>query len=55
MFGIQLFSKALGKSIASDEYLPIFEAVAKNDVVIFLHPVYDMSKNDNNIYITIFI
>lgn len=49
MFGIQLFSKALGKSIASDEYLPIFEAVAKNDVVIFLHPVYDMSKNDNNI------
>ena len=49
MFGIQLFSKALGKPIASDEYLPIFEAVAKNDVVIFLHPVYDMSKNDNNI------
>lgn len=49
MFGIQLFSKTLGKSIASDEYLPIFEAVAKNDVVIFLRPVYDMSKNDNNI------
>ena len=49
MFGIQLFSKALGKSIASDEYLPIFEAAAKNNVMIFLHPVYDMSKNDNNI------
>ena len=49
MFGIQLFSKALGKSIASDEYLPIFEAASKNDIMIFLHPVYDMSKNDNNI------
>lgn len=47
--GIQLFSKALGKSIASDEYLPIFEAAEKNDITVFLHPVYDMTKNDNNI------
>lgn len=49
LFGIQLFSKALDKSIASPEYLPVFEAIHKNNLTIWLHPVFDNDKKDNNI------
>lgn len=49
LFGIQLFTRALGKSIADDEYLKIFEYADKYNLLIFLHPVFDDRKADNNI------
>lgn len=47
--GIQLFTQALDKSIASVEYEPIFLEMSKVDLPIFLHPVFDNNKRDNNI------
>lgn len=47
--GIQLFTRALGKSIADPEFEEIFAAMAKSDLPIFLHPVFDQRKPDNNI------
>lgn len=47
--GIQLFTRALGKSIADSEFEAIFAAMAKADLPIFLHPVFDKRKPDNNI------
>ena len=47
--GIQLFTQALDKSIASVEYEPIFLEMSKVNLPIFLHPVFDNNKRDNNI------
>lgn len=47
--GIQLFTQALDKSIASVEYESIFLEMSKVDLPIFLHPVFDNNKRDNNI------
>lgn len=47
--GIQLFTRALGKSIADPEFEEIFAAMAKLNLPIFLHPVFDERKPDNNI------
>ena len=47
--GIQVFTRALGKSIASDEFRPLFAELAKTDVPAWLHPVFDLRKPDNNI------
>ena len=49
LFGIQLFTRALGKSIADEEYEKIFETASKLGLIIWLHPVFDNSKPDNNI------
>lgn len=49
ILGVQLFSRHLGKSIASNEFRPIFAACAENNVPIWLHPVFDDRKPDNNI------
>lgn len=49
LLGIQLFTRALGKSIADDAYLKIFETAAKKNLAIWLHPVFDSRKPDNNI------
>ena len=49
LFGIQIFTRALGKSIAADEYLKIFEYASKYNLVIWMHPVFDNRKPDNNI------
>ena len=49
LYGIQLFTRALGKSIADEEYEKIFETASKLDLVIWLHPVFDNRKPDNNI------
>ena len=49
LFGIQLFTRALGKSIADDGYLKIFEYASKYDLPIWLHPIFDNRKPDNNI------
>lgn len=49
LLGIQLFTRALGKSIADDEYLKIFEVADKYNLIIWLHPIFDTRKPDNNI------
>lgn len=49
LFGIQLFTRALGKSIADDEFLRIYEVADKYNLIILLHPVFDDRKPDNNI------
>ncbi len=49
MMGAQIFTRALGKSIASPEFAPVFAAAAKNHVPLLLHPVFDPQKRDNNI------
>ena len=47
--GVQVFTRALGKSIASEEFRPLFAALAKSGVPAWLHPVFDPRKPDNNI------
>ena len=49
LFGIQIFTRALGKSIAANEYLKIFEYASKYNLTIWMHPVFDNRKPDNNI------
>lgn len=49
LLGVQLFTRHLGKSLAAPDFKPVFEAVAKADVPIWLHPVFDERKPDNNI------
>lgn len=47
--GVQVFTRALGKSIADDEFRPLFEALADAGAPAWLHPVFDLRKPDNNI------
>lgn len=47
--GVQLFSRHLGFSIADQGFRPIFEKCAELDIPIWLHPVFDNRKPDNNI------
>ena len=47
--GVQVFTRALGKSIADDEFRPLFAALAEAGVPAWLHPVFDVRKPDNNI------
>lgn len=49
MVGIQLFTRALGKSIADQEFRPLYEALDECRVPVWLHPVFDVRKPDNNI------
>lgn len=49
LIGIQLFTRHLGKSIASDEFRPIFKKCEELGLLILLHPVFDERKPDNNI------
>lgn len=49
IIAIQLFTRALGKSIADEEYLAIFQKAEELDIPILLHPIFDMRKPDNNI------
>lgn len=49
LWGFQLFTRAAGRSIASPEYEPIFEKAAQLNVPLWLHPVFDDRKPDNNI------
>ncbi|WP_242384457.1 amidohydrolase family protein [Enterococcus faecalis] len=49
ILGIQLFTRHLGKSIASKEFYAIFRACAESNVPIWLHPIFDVRKPDNNI------
>lgn len=47
--GIQLFSRYLGLSIADQTFRPIFAKCEELDIPIWLHPVFDNRKPDNNI------
>ena len=49
ILGIQLFTRHLGKSLADERFKPVFAAASKADVPIWLHPVFDARKPDNNI------
>lgn len=49
ILGIQLFTRHLGKSLADESFKPVFAAAAKADMPIWLHPVFDPRKPDNNI------
>lgn len=49
ILGIQLFTRHLGQSIAHDDFKPVFAAAEKVGVPIWLHPVFDPRKPDNNI------
>ena len=49
MVGIQIFTRALGKSIADPAFRPLFAALAEAGVPAWLHPVFDQRKPDNNI------
>ena len=47
--GVQIFTRALGLSIADEQFRPLFAALAEADVPAWLHPVFDLRKPDNNI------
>ena len=49
MVGVQVFTRALGESIATDAYRPLFAALAEAGVPAWLHPVFDARKPDNNL------
>ncbi len=49
LVGIQVFTRHLGKSIASKEYLLILKKCADLGLLVLLHPVFDFRKPDNNI------
>ncbi|MBM7643096.1 amidohydrolase family protein [Streptococcus loxodontisalivarius] len=49
ILGVQLFSRHLGKSLADEDFRPVFEALAETDTPAWLHPVFDERKPDNNI------
>lgn len=49
LIGAQLFTRALGQSIADEQFQPIFAAASENKVPLLLHPVFDNRKPDNNI------
>ena len=47
--GVQVFTRALGQSIAAPEYRPLFAALAEVGAPAWLHPVFDLRKPDNNL------
>lgn len=49
LVGVQLFTRALGQSIAHEDFRLVFETCARLDLPIWLHPVFDERKPDNNI------
>lgn len=49
LVGVQLFTRALGKSIADMSYRVIFETCHRLGLPIWLHPIFDERKPDNNI------
>lgn len=49
LLGIQIFTRALGKSIADKEFEKVFEMANKYNLIVWLHPIFDDRKPDNNI------
>lgn len=46
--GIQIFTRALNKSIADKQFWPLFQELCELRVGAWLHPVFDTRKPDNN-------
>lgn len=49
LVGAQIFTRHLGKSIADAEFEPIFAKAEKLNLPLWLHPVFDQRKPDNNL------
>ena len=49
LVGIQVLTRHLGCSVADPMFRPIFAACAAHDVPLWLHPVFDARKPDNNV------
>lgn len=49
ILGVQVFSRHLGLSIADRKFRPIFAKCEELGIPIWLHPVFDNRKPDNNI------
>lgn len=49
LVGVQLFTQALGQPITAPEYEPIFAKLAAIGAPIWLHPVFDTHKTDNEL------
>ena len=47
--GVQIFTRALGASIADQAFRPLFAALAEVGAPAWLHPVFDTRKPDNNL------
>lgn len=47
--GVQVFTRALGESIADGRFRPLFAALAECGAPAWLHPVFDVRKPDNNL------
>ena len=47
--GVQVFTRALGESIADPQFRPLFAALAEVGAPAWLHPVFDLRKPDNNL------
>ena len=47
--GVQVFTRALGLSIADAQFRPLFASLAEVGAPAWLHPVFDLRKPDNNI------
>jgi aminocarboxymuconate-semialdehyde decarboxylase len=44
--GVQIFTNVKGKPIVSREFLPLFDAMARHDLPIFLHPYRGAASSD---------
>lgn len=49
LLGIQVFTRALGKSIADVAYRKLFAKAEELGLLVLLHPVFDERKVDNNL------
>lgn len=49
LVGAQIFTCHLGKSIANKEFRPVLAQAAKLHVPLWIHPIFDARKPDNNL------
>lgn len=49
LVGAQIFTRHLGKSIANPDFRPVLAKAAELNVPLWLHPVFDKRKPDNNL------
>lgn len=49
LIGAQIFTRHLGKSIADPEFRPVLAKAAEANLPLWLHPVFDQRKPDNNL------
>lgn len=49
LVGAQIFTRHLGRSIADPKFKPVLLKAAELDLPLWLHPVFDQRKPDNNL------